>query len=69
MKSDAYLISAFNFVHHNWAKNMDIDKVERILREVKSLIEKRATDIQFKRVYIPKACGTKYRPLGVPSPA
>lgn len=69
MESKPYLMSAFNFVHHNWAKDMDIDKVERILREVQTLIKERATEIQSKRVYIPKAGGTKFRPLGVPSHA
>jgi len=66
MKSHAYQVSAFNYVHNNWHRDMDLKRVNKVLSEVKHLVETRATEIDFKRVYIPKANG-KLRPLGVPS--
>lgn len=69
MRNHAYQVSAFNYVHHNWHRNMSMREVNKILSQVKVLAEKRATTIDFKRVYIPKPNSEKVRPLGVPTKA
>lgn len=66
MSSHTYQVSAFNYVHHNWHREMSLKDVNRIMAGVKRLVETRATEIKFKRVYIPKGDG-RVRPLGVPS--
>lgn len=66
MSSHTYQVSAFNYVHHNWHREMSLKDVNRIMAGVKKLVETRATEIKFKRVYIPKGDG-RVRPLGVPS--
>lgn len=55
MNSHAYQVSAFNYVHDNWHRNMDVELVNKVMSEVKELVATRATEISFRRVYIPKS--------------
>lgn len=70
MRSRAYRVSAFNYVHHNWHRNMKLSQVISILEEVKELCSVKlgrdwgdsktmyvsggAVEVKFKRTYIPK---------------
>lgn len=65
MNSSAYLDSAYNYVARNWHRKRPLFLVEKELKEVKTLIRKRATRISYKRVYLDEV--TKLRPLGVPT--
>ena len=47
---------------------MKLDEVEKILSEVRSIVEEERIDISLRRAYVPKFPGSeKLRPLGVPS--
>jgi hypothetical protein len=46
---------------------MNLSEVIRTMKEVKKLAKTRATEINFKRVYILKEDGVSWRPLGVPT--
>jgi len=65
MNSHAYQCCCLNYVARGWYKTMKYKMVLKTLREVKSLAKSRATEIQFKRVYLEEP--TKFRPLGVPT--
>ncbi|KAG0632721.1 hypothetical protein HOY80DRAFT_897618, partial [Tuber brumale] len=54
MKSKIYQISAFNYIHKNWQRFYRISRVNSILNKLQILIDNRAVNIKFKRVYIPK---------------
>lgn len=66
MKSKEYQISSFNFTHEHWYKSWPIQRVDSVLASLRTLIDEKQTEIDFKRVYIPKINGN-LRPLGVPS--
>lgn len=57
MRSHAYQVCAFNYVHHNWHRDRSVREVMRVMEGVKKLVKERATEISFKRVYIPKGDG------------
>lgn len=63
---------ALNYVHTGWYKGPPLEKVIRNLSEVRKIVGEVSvlspTEIDLKRVYIPKANG-KVRPLGVPTMA
>lgn len=74
MNSHAYQVCAFNHVCHNWHRELSVKEVNRIMNEVKVLVEKKATEINYRRVYIPKRASEPLgvgnaRPLGVPTKA
>jgi len=74
LRSHAYQVSAYNYVVSNWSRNQPIHKVIRDMTEVKKLVSRLATNVDYRRVYIPKdpnetelRPGIKVRPLGVPT--
>lgn len=73
MRSHVYQVSAFNYVYHNWHRNMSLGEALSILERTKELCHNQATEIKFHRTYIPKKESEELgpenaRPLGVPSP-
>jgi len=70
MKSQAYRVASYNHVMGNWHRKEDISVVLRHLKQIEALVLRRAREIEFKRVYIPKnEAKTSFRPLGVPTAA
>lgn len=65
MNSHSYQVCCFNYIAKGWYKTMDLKSVKTIMRKVKVLARKRATNINYKRVYLEEP--TKFRPLGVPT--
>jgi len=68
MNSAAYQVSATNHVLRNWHRKLTYKEVLNISKQVDKLVKRRATKIDFSRVYIEKG-ENKFRPLGVPTPA
>lgn len=66
IKSSSFRVSAINKTFPRWYKELPLSYIMKINRKVNNLILTFATDLDFKRVYIPK--GDTYRPLGVPAP-
>lgn len=67
-RSWSFRIAALNHVLPDWHTDMTYTKVHELMSEVKDLMESGSTELQYRRVYIPKSNG-KWRPLGVPSKA
>jgi len=68
MKSTAFQEMAFNYVCSGWYKNMSVTEANKILRQVTVLVREFKTEVNLRRVYIPKSIN-KVRPLGVPTKA
>jgi hypothetical protein len=64
-KSNTYLVLGINHVFNQWHRKLPLYVLYGYIREYKEIITKGMTEIDFKRVYIPKPSG-KLRPLGVP---
>jgi len=68
LESPAFQVMAFNYVCHNWHREMSLGEAKKIQNNVKDLVEDLKIEINMRRVYIKKANG-KWRPLGVPTKA
>jgi len=65
MNSKAYLSVAINAVLENWHRKIPMWQMNAYIHEVNNLIKRRATNIEYRRVYLEEP--NKIRPLGVPS--
>lgn len=67
MKSDSYLVASMGRVFPQWHRHHKLTHIVRIAMETTYLIKTKSTDLEFRRVYIPKSDGTS-RPLGFQDP-
>lgn len=66
-RSSTFRTLAINQSFSNWYKNHSLGFILNCNRKVTEIIKKRRGDLDYKRVYIPKA-DNQYRPLGVWQP-
>jgi len=65
-KSRVFRVSAWNKTYPRWHKELGLGSILKANRDIDRLIREQSTDMDFKRVYIPKG-ENDYRPLGVPT--
>lgn len=65
MGSSAYQAAAYNSVMKNWHRELPLWQVKLHLKKISKLVRMRATNIEFRRVYLHEL--SKVRPLGVPT--
>jgi len=74
-RSNVYMILCLHLIDKNLYKTKTLREIENILKRVNKLRRKLKSDLEFRRVYIPKASSGSFaesdrhtfRPLGVPS--
>jgi len=74
-RSNVYMILCLHIVDKNLYKTKTLREIENILKRVNKLRRRLKSDLEFRRVYIPKASSGSFaesdrhtfRPLGVPS--
>jgi uncharacterized protein YbcI len=64
--SVSFRISAINHIKPNWWFGISAERIHQINRRVNKIFRDLTSEIDFRRVYIPKP-NDKWRPLGVPT--
>jgi hypothetical protein len=64
--SNCFRVSAINKVFENWDKSMPFKRLLKINARASQIIHTKNSNLEYNRVYIPKAGSDSYRPLGVP---
>lgn len=68
MKSPSYKAAMFNKIMRNWHREYELWQIEDWLKEITILVNERATNIDYKRVYLEEPSKAQgWRPLGVPT--
>jgi hypothetical protein len=68
-RSNVFRVMAINHVFPQWHKREKLHFILNVNRQVSKLINNGLSNLDTKRVWIPKTNSNKLRPLGVPTPA